>query len=85
MVIEVGEGFSPSAESGQAPCLWSGAYSLRDGHAIGRDAALRKVGVPFFILPLRYCYSTPVLPKPINLLILLRKLSSPSSLPRFAR
>lgn len=36
------------AESGRAPCLWRGAYSLRDGHFIGRYATLRKVGVPFF-------------------------------------
>lgn len=52
MVIEVGEGLSPSAESGQAPCLWPGAYSLRDGHFIGRYAARGKVGVPFFVLRL---------------------------------
>lgn len=33
MVSEVGEGLSPAAEIGQDPCLWLGAYSLRDYHS----------------------------------------------------
>lgn len=33
MVSEVGEGLSPAAEIGQDPCLWLGAYFLRDYHS----------------------------------------------------
>lgn len=47
MVSEVG-GLKFWAELGQAPCLWRGVHSLRNGYSIGRYAALRKVGVPFF-------------------------------------
>lgn len=44
-----GEGLRFWAVLGQAPCRWRGAYSLRDGHFIGRYEALRKMGVLFFI------------------------------------
>lgn len=48
MVSEVGERLS-FWELSQAPCRWRGAYSLRDGHFIGRYEALRKMGVLFFV------------------------------------